>query len=628
VVLPQLRFHYERPKAHPKTFPNLDGARQAPRIKTPCTAPCRSPFNNRVTRIANLRGVPRAPASPARISTMDDTARLVSELHGKLAELDGRVAAYQRDMAAEFHRHMDECLQKYPDHVSTEVSRVIAESMSAGRYPALKPAARDAVDSPATDSNAWNGRKSPPPLLRHTSGTPKDGPRSPHAREKEFHGLFTPTYLPLLENSDRDYRSPPTSPPPPAEGPPLTLTADNVKKVEEVKQTLPVGHGSSRPAVLRQLTGLSTSSIESSGSDSKVRRSALRRSSSSAKGSPRRVRFEFEGEEVFPASCSPKETPTIPAVESGEETQLEAEAPVVVTEDESTEYSGTSLLDVEGEEDWVPRPKKVSSTQALQALTRSPLEEGSVWTEVNSDPEEPVEINGEEQPERVPSMGAKVDSQATVRALDVHHGPRNGKVNPPTEEPARYDDEDASDDEFLSMRPKGKSPSPAAKNPFARPPLSPAATPKAKATATAPNGHDDIDDSDPLFDFDDEARPATSAKYLPDPHDSSDDEETTTARRLRTLALNQTGADASTSTTTAKLPPVSPSAVLFGHSVGSYMGRSMTIAPIKDPKLYDEIAGMKDVQFFVGSIDDVSAAEAATMGSYRPSSSGLARGGR
>lgn len=558
---------------------------------------------------------------------MDDTARLVTELHGKLAELDGRVAAYRRDMVAEFHRHMDECLQKYPEHVSNEVSRVIAESMSAGRYPALNPPARDAVDSPATDSNAWNGRKSPPPVLRHTSGTPKDSPRSPHAREKEFQGLFTPTYLPLLENNDRAFSSPPMSPPPSAEGPSLTLTADNVKKVEEVKQTLPVGHGS-RPAALRQLTDRSTSSIESSGSDSKLRRSALRRSSSSIKGSPRRVRFEFEGEEVFPASCSPKEPPTIPAVESGEETQLEVEAPVVVTEDESTEYSGTSLLDVEGEEDWVPRPKKVSSTQALQALTRSPLEEGTVWTEVNSDPEELVEMNGDEQPEGASSMGAKVDSQATVRALDVHQEHRNGRANAPAEEPARYDDEDASDNEFLSMRPKGKSPSPAATSPFSRPVQSPATTPKAKATATVSNGHDDIDDSDPLFDFDDEAGPSTSAKYLPDTHDSSDDEGTTTARRLRTLALNQTGTEASTSTATAKLPPVSPSAVLFGHSVGSYMGRSMTIAPIKDPKLYDEIAGMKDVNFFVGSIDDVSAAEAATMGSYRPSSSGLARGGR
>ncbi|KAG7290831.1 hypothetical protein NEMBOFW57_000836 [Staphylotrichum longicolle] len=515
---------------------------------------------------------------------MDDTARLVTELHGKLAELDGRVAAYRRDMVAEFHRHMDECLQKYPEHVSNEVSRVIAESMSAGRYPALNPPARDAVDSPATDSNAWNGRKSPPPVLRHTSGTPKDSPRSPHAREKEFQGLFTPTYLPLLENNDRAFSSPPMSPPPSAEGPSLTLTADNVKKVEEVKQTLPVARDA--------------------------------------------VRFEFEGEEVFPASCSPKEPPTIPAVESGEETQLEVEAPVVVTEDESTEYSGTSLLDVEGEEDWVPRPKKVSSTQALQALTRSPLEEGTVWTEVNSDPEELVEMNGDEQPEGASSMGAKVDSQATVRALDVHQEHRNGRAKAPAQEPTRYDDEDASDNEFLSMRPKGKSPSPAATSPFARPVQSPATTPKAKATATVSNGHDDIDDSDPLFDFDDEAGPSTSAKYLPDTHDSSEDEETTTARRLRTLALNQTGTEASTSTATTKLPPVSPSAVLFGHSVGSYMGRSMTIAPIKDPKLYDEIAGMKDVNFFVGSIDDVSAAEAATMGSYRPSSSGLARGGR
>ncbi|KAK4235409.1 hypothetical protein C8A03DRAFT_36741 [Achaetomium macrosporum] len=551
---------------------------------------------------------------------MDDTAKLVAELHDKLAELDGKVAAYQRDMLAEFHKHMDECLKNYPVHVSNEVSRTIAESMSTGRYPSLYPPSRDMPDSPSIDRDAWDGRKkSPPPILRHTSGTPKEGVRSLHAREKEFHGLFTPNYLPLLESNHRAYHSPPTSPPPNSGGPSLPLSADNVKKVEDSTQSLSAGHPG-RPDPIRRLTDRSISSVESSNSDSKARRSALRRSSSSNKGSPRRVRFEFEGHEVFPASSSPLASTTTPARASGAETQPEAVARPIAAEDESTAYAGTSLLDVEGEQDLLPRPRKVSSTQALQALTRSPLEEGTTWTVVNPDLEEPIKMNGEKHPESATdTLATKVDSQATSEADVLEDGPRREFLGSPIEErEAIYDDEDgnASDDEFLSMRQKKKTPSPTAKQPFTKPLNSAAASRTITMTA---NGKPDLDeDQDPLFDFEDEGGRTVSQsqkqppKYLPEPEDEEDE---TPARRLRTAAREEAD-EAST-----QLPPVSPSAALFEHSVGSYMGRSMKIAPIKDPKLYDEIASMRDVPFFVGSIHDPGARE--DLGSYRPG--GLAR---
>jgi hypothetical protein len=556
---------------------------------------------------------------------MDDAARLVSELHHKLAELDGKVAAYQRDMLTEFHKHMDECLEKYPDHVSKQVSRAIAESMSTGRYPALSPPASAAPDLPATTHNA-GGRKSPPPVLRHTSGTPKEEPRSPHAREKEFQGLFTPTYLPLLESRGPAERSPPMPPPTTSDGPLPALSAENVKKAEEPKQALPP-RPEGRPVTARRLTDQSTSSTSSSGSDSKARRSALRRSSSANKSSPRRVRFEFEGEEVFPAS-SVSQVPTVMLdVESGAEPEPETKTPAVATKDESTAYSGTSLLDVEGDEDLLPRPRKVSSTQALQALTRSPLEEGSVWRVVDSKNEALDKMNGANQPE-TRDLPTRVDSQATIQANDADEEPGDGQLGTPIEEQANYDEYDnASDEDVLSMRPKGKSPSPATpKTPFARPPLRPAPV---STTTPERNGHPDTDeDDDPFFDLDDEGVHPTARstqppqKYLPDP--PSDDDEETTSGRLRKAARDE----ARQAQSSSKVPPVSPSAVLFGHSIGSYMGRSMTINPIKDPKLYDEIAGMKDVQFFVGSIDDCTKAEAAAMGSYRAGASSLARNAR
>ncbi|KAH6636267.1 hypothetical protein F5144DRAFT_619630 [Chaetomium tenue] len=588
-------------------------------------------------------GLPQAPASLARNNTMDDAARLVGELQDKLTELDGKVTAYQRDMLTEFHKHMDECLKDYPDHISGEVSRAIAASISAGRYPALNCLSREAPDSPAIDRTVWGGRKSPPPILRHTSGIPKESPRDPHAREKEFQGLFTPTYLPLLEDS-RALQSPPMSPPPISRGTALALSTDNVKKVAESKQAFLQNH-EDRPSAIRRLTDQSTSSLESSSSDSKTRRSALRRSSSSVKGSPRRVRFEFEGEEVFPASSSPKAPSIAPVEESGAEPQPEAEAAVMTTENESTAYSGTSLLDAVGEQDSLPRPRKVSSTQALQALTRSPLEEGTTWREVNADAEEPAKMNGTTQPAKASNQPAKTESP-TIQTNGTGYFARGPKPGLPLEESAIYDDEDesASDEEFLSIpikrrssssTPSPSTPPPSTAAPRTRPPNAPAAVSQTTAPETNRNYSADDDGLNPLFDFDDEAGgPAASQsqksqKYLPDP-ESSDDEDTTPPGRLRNEGLERpqqpTVASISTSAAATRIPPVSPSSVLFSHSVGSYMGRSVVMPPVKDAQLYDEIAGMDDVQLYVGSVKDISAAQAASMGtSYRASS--LARGG-
>ncbi|KAK4177350.1 hypothetical protein QBC36DRAFT_327197 [Triangularia setosa] len=606
-------------------------------------------------------------AATMAAATMGDAARLVSELHDKLAELDGKVAAYRRDMLAEFHKHMEDCLKAYPDDISSQVSRVIAESMF--RYPALSPTRYDMAESPATTDHktpAWKGRKSPPPVLPHTSGVPKEGPRSPHERDKEFQGVFTPTYLPLLESNERSsHRSPPTSPvsipvvqqqqpqqEPQQLPPPAPLSVDNVKKVEEIKKPEPPVEG--RPDPIRRLTDRSTSSVESSSSESKVRRSALRRRSSSIKGaaSPRRVRFDFSGEEVFPSS-SPQQAASLVAMAVKED---EAEKPkaellpvvepsattaAVAEEDESfeqEEYTGTSLLDVEGEEDLLPRPKKVSSTQALQALTRSPLEEGSFWTVVNANNnEEPGKMNGQKEKETINKPDpapVKVDSQATLRPIDGpgEEFPVSGLLGSPIEELEQYNhDDDESEEEFLSMRPKNtkKPPSPGAQTPFKSPPASRFSSSNQTSMAfvsSKTNGIKDVLEEDPLFDFEDGENGAQKAeKYLPEDDDDGVEAHVphrpvrTTPTPLQTVPEDENKKHVRTTS----LPPVSPSAVLFGHSVGSFKGNSFSLNPIKNTKLYDEIAGLKDVHFFVGSVDGRSGAEAADMGSYRAMSKGV-----
>ncbi|KAK3399244.1 hypothetical protein B0T20DRAFT_351829 [Sordaria brevicollis] len=605
---------------------------------------------------------------------MDDTARLVSDLHQKLADLDGKVTAYQRDMLA---------------------ARVMALTLMA-RDP------RDDPESPRPQSPTLNKtldgetlsrdvRKSPPPILYHTSGTPKEGPRSPHEREREFQGLFTPRYLPLLDSTHRGLQSPPESPVPTPL--PLPLSQDNVKKVEDFKEPEAMLKLEMRPTPVRRMTDRSSSSVESSvsGSDSKVRRSALRRSSSSTKGSPRRVRFEFAGEEVFP-STSPQTTVAVaihPLLSGdngaadgadGAQTapvpsppqQLEAAAPIIPAINEPPAYTGISLLDVEGEEDALPRPKKVSSTQALRALSRNaPLDAGT-WTEVNADAEETPKMNGvkqsdgasqQDQPSGQASGGKpqdarrpeqlqpesltkpKVESRSSPLAHHVVTQQSNSDQNlgSPLEELQRDedDDDDSSDDEeFLSMKPKKKPISPTIRSSFGRlPTISESGQSTARlspnnAAQTQPPAVDEfgkgkvVDDvpEDAFFDFEGEGisngLESDTEKYIAE-SDSDDDDRDAAASKIPPEERPRQASLASGSNAQAepapvrKIPQATPSAALFGHSVGSYKGTPMRMNPISNPKLYDEISGMKNVHTFVGSVDGRSGVEAIDMGSYR-----------
>ncbi|KAK3379825.1 hypothetical protein B0T24DRAFT_170989 [Lasiosphaeria ovina] len=602
---------------------------------------------------------------------MDDAARLVSELHDRLAELDGKVAAYQRDMLAEFHRHMEDCLKQYPVHVSNEITRVIAESLV--RYPALSPtspttpAAFESDRPPPglspADRKAWDGRKSPPPILYHTSGVPKEGPRSPHQREKEFQGLFTPTYLPLLDSTYHNVHSPPRSPVPVT--PTVTLDAAEPEKVEKTKEP-EVAKLEIRPAPVRRLTDLSSSSIESSGSESKARRSALRRSLSSTRGSPRRVRFEFKGEEVFP-SASPQAPIELALVDEAEPLVKVADTSAIALGDESPAYTGTSLLDVEGEEDSFPRPKKVSSTQALRALTRSPLDEGTVWTVVNPSSDDNPKMNGGKAIDTSLDFESRIAVQPQ-HAVAENHVP-DELLGSPIEELENHEDEDASDEEFLSIRPKSspKVPSPTVRSPFGQLPALPSSEKTKSAetraseintaflgdnssTPTLPtavvsgriNDSDLGDDEDPLFDFEQEGSRKSAAplgqpsKYIDEDEEEYDGKGDETPRE-RSLRLVSAADDATATATTTEqpasqavnLPPVSPSAVLFSQSVGSYKGNPMRFGPMTDARLYDEIASMKDVRLvigsirdaqFVGSIDGRNNVDAADLGSYSAAS--------
>lgn len=305
---------------------------------------------------------------------------LISELTSKLADLDSKVAAYRLDMAAEFTRHSEEVLRSVPEDVAYRVSQAISASLT--HFPSLYPP--DSLNpSPlptptGLEDPTQRPRGSPPPILPHTSGNPKDGPappqqRGPHERELEFQGLFTPTYLPLLEKVDRPLHLPPVSPATPG-----VAAADRQPSVTSA-QGSDTSDPRRRPSPLRRATNTSIDSVVSDSSSIRTRKSALRRSSGASKPpdsprDPRRVRFDFQGQEVLPSSSPQTSATVLPETNHVREQSA-------LAKDSYT----TSLGDVEGEEDLNNPPKKVSSTQALRALSKAPLDEGTIWTIVNTE---------------------------------------------------------------------------------------------------------------------------------------------------------------------------------------------------------------------------------------------------
>ncbi|EOO04411.1 hypothetical protein UCRPA7_14 [Phaeoacremonium minimum UCRPA7] len=595
---------------------------------------------------------------------MDDATRLISELQAKLTELDSKVAAYRQDMAAEFTRYSDQLLRNIPEEVLQKVSQAVADSMP--NYPSLnlphKSSTTSSLDEPRSPTptdlpGLWRGRISPPPILPHTSGTPKEAVRSPHDREKEFHGLFTPRYLPLLDGSERPLHSPPTSPP--TSPPPVPEKVE--EKVQlEIAQTLEVkptpAEENPRPAPIRCPTDATTSSIDSVGSDTstKIRKSALRRSSSASKPpdsprDPRRVRFEFQGAEVLPTSSPQSSEPVPPEIGSEEDESAFPEE----------SFPESSIGDIEGEED--PPPKKVSSSQALRALSRSPLDAGTVWTVVNPDPDPDPENSANSEGQDNTRSSSELSSPEQTSTMPPKATAVQPKVQPSRDAQASQElgsrlgaldinkdkekDDDVSDDDSLFMSSKKKqkkgSISPGPQSPI---PTAATSTPLAISKSNKPNSTTPTatppypsvrardDEADDLFDLevadDDEGlKKATSAqtsptKHLPEPVEDEPEEPAPKHKGFPVplyssspaMGIPQRPVDVN------KQPPRAtpvPSSSYVAGSVGSFKGRPLYMGSVKDPKILEEVLAMGDVPNFVGSVNGRSGVDASNPKSYR-----------
>ncbi|ETS06448.1 hypothetical protein M419DRAFT_46071, partial [Trichoderma reesei RUT C-30] len=609
-------------------------------------------------------------------------ATLLSSLHTKLDDLEGKMRAYRCDLLSDFQRYYHDLLVGVSPSVASSVQRAIVQSFA--NYPTLRPELE--LEAAVADSQAPHPASSQQPAARNEPpGTPTITSRE---RETELQGLFTPSYLPLLDSSPPSKYDPRPAAPspgdstaaatasttatqttaadslPPAMAPPATGSGSGTATNHGITEGGLATAGNDTPPadpqapneahrLVRTATEESTSSVNSDRSDAKARRSALRRSSSTSKPaqSPRRVRFEVMGTEVLPTS-SPQQVEFLGPVAS----------PPALEDDPIA--SGMILGD---DMDWEPPVRKSSSTEALRALSRAPAEEGTVWTVVNPDTDEaPSHPNNtarmppgkptsaelitptvNHHTSTIPSRAAQASNATSSYPDDVNH---RGSGN-------NDDDGNSSDDEddYLAM-PKRNSLGVGKSASASHPQLPPKrAVNGHSAAASLPNrsiisssnasNHrersnppprvdetlvDDGDDDDELFEFEPgglSAPPKPRERQPPPPDDDDDDDELSDGSQDDVPSMDRPSHQSLYSTSPA-VPIMRPARFdnststvsrFQPGSLGSYKGRPVIMPVVRNPEVHARAASLGNFNTFVGGLDGRSGMDEADLSSFRAS---------
>ncbi|KAM3081133.1 hypothetical protein ACMFMG_005088 [Clarireedia jacksonii] len=591
--------------------------------------------------------------------TMDEASKLVVELQRKLTELDHKVALYRKDMNDEFIKYEEDLLKNVPKDISHRVTTIIADSLKS--YKALYPDASN-VDSCAASINHTTVTSSSPgtltiphanrpstPMTESQQGSSTsvialpfykrdedmDRPRSPHEREKEFTGLFTPSYLPLLDSSNRYDRQPAD----------MDMDMEDKPKDKQFEALQVDASTDTRslaaspdlrkpPAPLRKNTDeISIASDVSS--DGPIRRSALRRSSSYNKGSsPRRVRFDVEGQEVLP-TVSPQDT------------ALDSSIPLSAFGDDSDDEAGAEQVE---DIDAPPPPKRISSSQALRALSRGPFEDDGVqWTTVSAPPDGSASIatstNGtltkENDLEITPITSPSPREEENVRPIPIPAKTSEPDLSPPrmqhVEIPQKEEPEIdvLSEDDMLDMPPRRQMRNQPLKSASI---LSPIRTEHEEFTSSSPlmmrspskpltlepleprgEGDEkltfnDDDEHDDLFHFDE----AIDRGSPPEDQEDSDTEEAASLPGLEEDTLDKLNL--------ARSPPRPVGGTRFTSSastpskgiVGSYKGHPFGM-PVVSDEVHAKAASLGNMNSFVGSVNGRSGLDESDILSFRAS---------
>lgn len=596
-------------------------------------------------------------------------ATLLSSLHTKLDDLEGRLQAYRYDLISDFQRYYHDLLTGVNPSVATSIQQAIAPSFA--NYPTLRPELETADSQPP---------ERPQPATFQQPATPEASPRieapnGSHTRETELQGLFTPSYLPLLDSYPPYNRPavPATTPTttsiqatdpfpllpamdtPPADNSTATdngVTMDSL--ATQGNNAAPAGGQAPSEAnrLVRTATEESTSSACSDKSDSKVMRSAMRRSSSISKPpqSPRRVRFEFMGAEVLPTS-SPQQVEFIPPNPLSPAAEDEPVASDMILGDDIDE--------------WQP-PRKSSSTEALRALSRAPAEEGTVWTVVDPEADTTNSRLDSGNKEASKNRSSMEQTKFTINnpRIEVSNGGTQSK-NTTSSEPStangrgsetNKNTDYSSDDEadYLAMgkrksamKQKSTSP-PATQLPIrgASNGISPTAPGSNKSQPNADNASretrspaimdnesfDDYGDDDDLFEFEPaglsappKPRERQAAPPPDEPSDDDDDEDDEFEDEVPAMAQSTQQPLYSTSPAVSIARPqrsensmASVSRFQPG-SLGSYKGRPVIMPVVRNPEVHARAASLGQFNTFVGGLDGRSGMDEGDLSSFRAS---------
>ncbi|KAM0241041.1 hypothetical protein ACHAPO_001843 [Fusarium lateritium] len=572
-----------------------------------------------------------------------DEASLVNSLSQRLSELEDKVHTFRHEMAADFLRYYHELLRDTQPDIASNVAQSLAKSLP--KHPDLSSALNILDLDLGLDSRTLTQRHLSPPATVATSGSgAAEPPGSPHDRHHD-ELLF---YLPLLEGSPpRQPISPPltnyhTHPDMLLPEPSIRVeekkdaatghereqkqkqAQPDIDQLENVLSTLPQSPG--RPGHVRRSTNDTVSSSHSDRSESKTPRSALRRSSSGSKPpqSPRRVRFDVMGAEVLP-TASPQPT----------DSMIPAAAPIPSVDQARTD----SMLDNDLED--LPPPRKISSSEALRALSREPLEEG-VWTEVNSNPDQAAS-EGE-----TPALDSNPLQERQSNPMIIAPEPPSSRHVPESvriertlgsvsEEPD--EDEESSDDDFLSMAKRKplnkKTPASPSLNRIpeegqaTEPIASAISSTEASSSSTKKESgaindlEEDIEEEDEMFHFEDSEETSASPKPKPKPLVAEEEEETEVD--LPDVPESEQSLYAtSPAVHIAKRPstsvPTTPTVARFqAGSVGSYKGRPVIMPVVRNPEVHAQAASLGHFNTFVGGLDGRSGMDEGDLSSFRAS---------
>ncbi|CAF3440306.1 unnamed protein product [Fusarium graminearum] len=570
-----------------------------------------------------------------------DEASLVNSLSQRLSELEDKVHTFRHEMAADFMRYYHELLRDTQPDIASNVAQSLAKSLP--KHPDLSSVLNNLDLDLGLDSRTLTQRHLSPPATVATSGSgAAEPPGSPHDRHHD-ELLF---FLPLLEGSPpRQPTSPPltdnhTHPDMLLPEPSIQVeekkgaatgneqkqpTQPGTDQLENAISTLPQSPG--RPGHVRRSTNDTVSSSHSDRSESKTPRSALRRSSSGSKPpqSPRRVRFDVMGAEVLP-TASPQPT----------DSMIPAAAPVLSVDQARTD----SMFDDDLED--LPPPRKISSSEALRALSREPLEAG-VWTEVNSNPDQ---TTGGESEAPAPDFISSPERQTNQMILapeppSSRHVPESVRIERTlgsvSEEPD--EDEESSDDDFLSMakrKPlKGKAPASTSLNRIpeeghsTEPTASTVSSTEAsssragKELRAADDSGEDTEEEDEMFHFEDNDETSASLKPKPKPPMAEEEEEMEVDLPdvpESEQSLYATSPAVHITKRPSESAPTTPTIARFqAGSVGSYKGRPVIMPVVRNPEVHAQAASLGHFNTFVGGLDGRSGMDEADLSSFRAS---------